>query len=277
MNRNKHTWKAAVSAAMLAVATSATLPMALCVAMALPLFAVEPVALPLALDGDNVVVTVPANTLYDTSCLYLVWGAADCGSEVSAWPVANRIQYSGTLTPAGGTITFDGSGIPAGSIVRAIATSDIRLIGSWVKLETNKYIDTGVKGTEAYGIEIKMRPTGDKSGNYGALASSTRDNFTIGRRNNTLKYYLRYRGYGSSNDIVLPDNTGPHTIKVSNSRGCVSGHLYRRQGHRFLQLQRPCRTVPFLQHPPFRELFAFGGLRLERPRCIHAARRRERT
>ena len=194
-------------------------------AAALPSFAVEPVALPLALQGNDVVVTVPANTLYDTSRLYLVWGAADCGSDVSAWPVANRLQYSGTLTPAGGTITFDGSGIPAGSIVRAIATSDIRLIGSWVKLETNKYIDTGVKGTEAYGIEIKMRPTGDKTGNYAALASSTRDNFTIGRRNNTLKYYLRYRGYGSSNDIVLPDNTGPHTIKVSNSCKDSKGKL----------------------------------------------------
>ena len=126
------------------IARTAFLAAAVAAISPLASFAVEPTALTLAMDGNNIIVTVPANTLYDTSRLYLVWGAADCGSDVSAWPVANRIQYSGTLTTAGGTATFDGSGIPAGSVVRAIATSDVRLIGSWVKLENKNYIDTGI-------------------------------------------------------------------------------------------------------------------------------------
>ena len=126
------------------IARTAFLAAAVAAISPLASFAVEPAALTLAMDGNNIIVTVPANTLYDTSRLYLVWGAADCGSDVSAWPVANRIQYSGTLTTAGGTATFDGSGIPAGSVVRAIATSDVRLIGSWVKLENKNYIDTGI-------------------------------------------------------------------------------------------------------------------------------------
>ena len=55
--------------------------------------AAEPAALTLALQGDNVVVTVPVNSCDDTSKLYLVWDGVDRGADLSSWSAAKRIQY----------------------------------------------------------------------------------------------------------------------------------------------------------------------------------------
>ena len=194
-------------------------------------FAVEPAALTLALQGDNIVVTVPANALYDTSRLYLVWDAIDNGADLSAWPVAKRIQYAGTLSSAGGTITFDGSGIPVGSIVRALATSDVRLIGGWVKLAGNQYIDTGIVDSSAFGVDFKFRPTGANTGSmYGSVIGSGVDQFTIGMFNSYVNYYLRYGGNGASTQgdaynpaFVLTDQTIPHVIRIFGGISYLDG------------------------------------------------------
>lgn len=69
--------------AVAAVATSAILPVR----------AGETLAV--TLSGDNVTVTASAGALDDTSQLYLVYDSVDHGRKLSAWPAANRLQYSG--------------------------------------------------------------------------------------------------------------------------------------------------------------------------------------
>ena len=203
------------------------------VAAAFSTRAAEPAALTLALQGDNVVVTVPANALDDTSRLYLVWDGVDCGADLSAWPAAKRIQHDGTLTSAGGAISFDGSGIPAGSIVRAIAMSDVRLIGGWVKLAGNQYIDTGIVDSSAFGVDFKFRPTGANTGSmYASVIGSGVDQFTVGMYNSYVNYYLRYGGNGASTQgdaynpaFVLTDQTIPHVIRIFGGISYLDGEV----------------------------------------------------
>ena len=109
-------------------------------------FATDAATLQVAISGSDVNVTAPAGALDDTSKIYLAWGATDFGDDMASWPSANRALYSGAVSSAAATYTFDGTGIPAGSIVRAFATSDIRLIDSWVKIAANQYINTGILG-----------------------------------------------------------------------------------------------------------------------------------
>ena len=126
---------------------------------ALPSYA-DAAALSVSLSGDTFTVAVPANSYDDTSKLYIVWGAADHGAEISAWPLANRRAYSGAISATAATYQFSADGIPAGSVVRAIVASDVRLIDSWVSLGNGQYVNTGIKGNEAYGTEFKYRRTG---------------------------------------------------------------------------------------------------------------------
>jgi hypothetical protein len=135
-------------------------------------------------------VTAPAGALDDTSKIYLVWGATDFGDDMASWPSANRALYSGAVSSAAATYTFDGTGIPAGSIVRAFATSDIRLIDSWVKIAANQYIDTGIPDNSAYGVDFKYRYDGTSTGGaYSSVIASGVDQFTIGRYNNDKLFY----------------------------------------------------------------------------------------
>ena len=73
------------------------------------------------------------------------------------------------------------AGIPAGSVVRAIVASDVRLIDSWVKVAGNQYIDTGIVDSSAFGVDFKFRPTGQNTGGaYATVIGSGIDQFTIG-------------------------------------------------------------------------------------------------
>jgi hypothetical protein len=198
---------------------------AICVAAAMPSYA-DATALSVSLSGDTFTVSVPANSYDDTSKLYLVWGTCDCGEKISAWPQANRLPYNGVISATAATYQFSATGIPAGSVVRAIVASDVRLIDSWVSLGNGQYVNTGIKGNEAYGTEFKYRRTGS-TGAWASVMGSTRDNFTIGQNNNsTTSCYLRYRGVnGGLAAFSWTDSSIPHTILLKHSFNDGKGHV----------------------------------------------------
>ncbi len=192
---------------------------------ALPSYA-DAAALSVSLSGDTFTVSVPANSYDDTSKLYIVWGVADHGAEISAWPLANRRAYAGTLSASAATYEISADGIPAGSVVRAIVASDVRLIDSWVSLGNGQYVNTGIKGNEAYGTEFKYRRTGS-TGAWASVIGSKLDNFTIGQNNNsTTSCYLRYQGVnGGLSAFSWADTSVPHTILVKHSINDGKGHV----------------------------------------------------
>ncbi len=193
------------------------------------LFAANAATLQVSLSGDTFTVSVPANSYDDTSKLYLVWGAIDCGEKISAWPRANRLEYSGAISATAATYQFSADGIPAGSVVRAIVTSDVRLIDSWVSLGSGQYVNTGIKGNAAYGAEVKFRWTGSSgnNGQWASLIGSNRDNFTIGQNSTiTTNCYLRYQGVnGGLAAFKWTDATVPHTILLKHSLADNKGHV----------------------------------------------------
>ena len=190
----------------------------------LPMAAVaETAALSVTVSGNDVSVSAAAGVLDDTSALYLVWDSADRGENLADWPAENRIAYSGSpaVSSAAATYTLSKAGVPAGAYVRVLATSNVRLIGGYVTLAANQYINTGIKDTAAYGFEIRYRPLGTSSGNYSSLMGGVRDQFTVGMNGgNYDKYYIRY---GNATEVgnpayTLPNKTEPHTIKISDAK-----------------------------------------------------------
>ena len=202
-----------------------TLAAAVGMMAAMPSYA-DAAALSVSLSGDTFTVSVPANSYDDTSKLYLVWGACDCGEKISAWPQANRLPYNGAISATAATYQFSATGIPAGSVVRAIVASDVRLIDSWVSLGNGQYVNTGIKGNEAYGTEIKFRRTG-ATGAWASVMGSKIDNFTIGQNNNsTTSCYLRYQGVnGGLAAFSWTDSSIPHTILLKHSFADNKGHV----------------------------------------------------
>ena len=198
---------------------------AISVAAATPSYA-DATALSVSLSGDTFTVSVPANSYDDTSKLYLVWGTCDCGEKISAWPLANRLAYNGAISSAAATYQFSAEGIPAGSVVRAIVASDVRLIDSWVALGNGQYVNTGIKGNEAYGTEFKFRRIG-ATGAWASVMGSKLDNFTIGQNNNsTTSCYLRYQGVnGGLAAFSWTDTSIPHTILLKHSFNDGKGHV----------------------------------------------------
>lgn len=209
----------------------AVLSSAIVATVATPSFGANVADLAISLSGDTVSVTAPAGALDDTSKLYLAYDSSDRGDDLSAWPAANRMLYSGTVTSAAATYQFDGSGIPAGMIVRALATSDTRLINSWVKIAGNQYIDTGIVDSNTFGVDFKFRPLGTNTGgNYASVIGSGVDQFTIGMYNSYVNYYLRYGGNGASTSgdaynpaFVLTDQTIPHVIRIFGGTAYLDG------------------------------------------------------
>ena len=175
--------------------------------------------LQVSVSGDEVSVSVVENALDDTSKLYLVWDDADHGESLENWPAENRIAYSGdtAISSAAATYKFNKAGVPENVYLRVIATSDVRLIDGYVKLGANQYVNTGVKDTSAYGLEIRYRPTGTASTSWSSLMGGVHDKFTIGINNsNYNKYYIRYAaGTEVGNPAyTLPDTTGPHSVRI---------------------------------------------------------------
>ena len=203
-----------------AVAIGAVLPMSA--------FA-DTAALSVTVSGNDVSVSAAAGVLDDTSVLYIVWDTEDRGTSLADWPAENRIVYSGSpaISSAAATYTLNKADVPNGAYMRVIATSDVRLIGGYVALKANQYINTGIKDTEAYGLDIRYRPLGTSSGSYSSLMGGVRDKFTIGMNaSNYDKYYINYNRTGNTaaTGVVgnpayaLPDKTNPHTLCISDGK-----------------------------------------------------------
>ena len=183
--------------------------------------------LQVSVSGDEVSVSVAENALDDTSKLYLVWDDADRGESLENWPEENRIAYSGdtAISSAAATYKFNKAGVPENVYLRVIATSDVRLIDGYVKLDANQYVNTGVKDTSAYGLEIRYRPTGT-SMSYSSLMGGVHDKFTIGINNtNYDKYYIRYANGSEVGNpaYTLSDTTEPHSIRIFNKALFIDG------------------------------------------------------
>ena len=180
---------------------------------------------------SSVRVTAPANALDSTSELYLVWAEGDCGNELEAWPAANRIKYDGAVSDAAATYVFDDlSAIPAGSAVRVLAKTRVKLLDGSVRLNGFEFVDTGIRSTEAYGIAVKVNIHG-YNGEWAPLVGATWENFDIGRRGkDNGKLYMRHRGniYDplATSGTMRSDNVSDayiHTIAVTNQTAWFDG------------------------------------------------------
>ena len=67
--------------------------MSLAVAMCAAVAAKAAMPISVAVDGSDVVASVPAGTLDETSTLYFVWDDVDHGTNLADWPAANRVKY----------------------------------------------------------------------------------------------------------------------------------------------------------------------------------------
>lgn len=206
---------------------------AICVATASSsLRAADVAALAVAVNGNDVSVSVPAGVLDDSSALYLVWDTGDHGSNLENWPAENRIAYSGVpaVSSAAATYTLSKAMVPANAFMRVVATSNVRLIDGYVKLGAYQYVNTGVSATRVYGLNIKYRYIGTATGgDYASLMGGVLDNdFTIGRYI-TKKYntgmYLRWRGAATTDKFIgsTDPNTGNHVITVADRVASLDG------------------------------------------------------
>ena len=178
--------------------------------------------------GNDLAVSVPSGVLDDTSKLYLVWDSEDHGGKLADWPAENRIAYDGAITSSSATYTFDKSSIPVGSMMRAIATSDVRLIDGYVKLGADQYVNTGVSATRAYGLNIKYRYVGTLTGSYYAsLMGGVLDaDFTIGRYvyKGADSFYFKWHGAVDVPTISgLATSTDVHEITVADRVASLDG------------------------------------------------------
>lgn len=202
-------------------------------------------SLELSLAQHAIKVTDPSRALDGASGLYLVWDSADRGTDLDAWPAANRVQYSGMLPSADSVYEFNRTGIPEGCCFRVLATGQVRVLeeGGWVYVGANQYVDTGVKATGVYGLAIKFQysPNDYQKANKNAWASLIgslpTDDFTIGRRMTGAdgEFYMRYRGEslkadGKTADLMftLGDLSVPHTIAIANRTASLDGKAVMR-------------------------------------------------
>ena len=193
-----------------------------------------------AIDGDDVVATVPAGTLDETSALYFVWDAKDRGTNPADWPAANRVRRGAADVEKSTKYRFSRGGIASGQVLRVIATGKVRLLeeGGCVYVGKNQYVDTGIKATEVHGLSIKFQYSpndyqkADKNDWASLIGSLPTDDFTIGRKANGAdgQFYMRYRGEslkadGKTPDLMftLGDFSVPHTIALANRTATLDG------------------------------------------------------
>ena len=219
---NRMSLGAVVAAAAIAIQANAVLP------------------IPVAVDGGELVVSVPAGTLDETSVLYLVWDDEDRGANLADWPAMNRARHDVANPEVANEFRFSLGNIALGKVLRVLATGKVRFLedGGWVYVGNNQYIDTGVKATDVKGLAIKFQYSpGDyqeagKNAWASLIGSLPTDDFTIGRKANGAdgQFYLRYRGEslkadGKTADLMfsLGDLSVPHTISIANRTAMLDG------------------------------------------------------
>ena len=197
-------------------------------------------SLELSFAQNAIKVTDSSRALDGASGLYIVWDSADRGTDLDAWPAANRVRYSGTIPSADSVYEFNRAGIPEGYSFRVLATGKVWLLepGGYVYVGKNQYIDTGIKATEVHGLSITFQYASNDyqkaDGNAWAslIGSLPTDDFTIGRKANGAdgQFYMRYRGEslkanGKTPDLMfsLGDLNVPHTIALANRTASLDG------------------------------------------------------
>ena len=199
------------------------------------------VPVPVAFDGSDVVASVPAGALDETSTLYFVWDDADRGTNLADWPAANRVKCDvGRYGTRLSQYRFARGKVAPGQVFRVLATSKVRILdeGEWVYVGKNQYVDTGVKATDVYGLAIKFQyapndyQLAEKNAWASLMGSLPTDDFTIGRKANGKdgEFYMRYRGEslkadGKTKDLAftLCDLSVPHTITIANGVVTLDG------------------------------------------------------
>ena len=151
-------------------------------------------AIDLQAKGASYTATVAPSDALAEAKLYLVWGDRDYGNNPSEWPHP-PVVLAETIGADGGTFSQTVTGIPAGSVVKALAgtTSQVDLLNGYVAMTAaQQYVDSGIPVKQVYGVDIDFQITGHST-SYASLISSACDQFTFGGYAGDDKLYLRYR------------------------------------------------------------------------------------
>ena len=109
-------------------------------------------------NGGIMTITAPS-TLHGKGIL-IVWDAEDKGSEPSAW--ANSTNVVDAVPASGGTYKIDlgACGITNGQPCRIVTSTRYRLLDMLWMTSKETYINTGIVGSDIYGIRFGYYPTG---------------------------------------------------------------------------------------------------------------------
>ena len=135
-----------------------------------------------SLDGGTL--TVRATSSLEGAALHLLWDEADRGDTVAAW--ANSTNFVAAVPSGGGTyaIDLDALGVANGTPCRIAAITRYSRLDMLKMESTECYIDTGIHGTNCYGVCL---------GFYGTEITKTLGAF-IGCGNDNDAKVLKNRG-----------------------------------------------------------------------------------
>ena len=126
-----------------------------------------------SLDGGTL--TVRATSSLGGARLHLLWDEVDRGDTVAAW--ANSTNFVSVVPSGGGTfaVDLDALGIANGTPCRIAAIISYSRLDMLKMESTECYIDTGIHGTNCYGVCLGFYGTGISRA-FGAFIGSGNDN-----------------------------------------------------------------------------------------------------
>ena len=180
-------------------------------------------ALSVTSSGEGISVSVPAGAVDAESALYLVWDMEDHGDELTAWPVANRVEYDGVLSSSAATYYFATNCLPANYCARVLATKAVNVIDGYIYCGANQCVNTGILATDIYSLAIKYAIPATEGSTAWVLLGAARDNGTIARYSTHL--YLRWtgqdQGFAFGNDLY--NSSAVHEIAVGGGEVKLDG------------------------------------------------------